>query len=253
MRVEIYEALRGALERQELVILATVLTGSDRGRQRLIRPHGESLGDLGSARWNRLATRYGEQIAPGTGSRCETLPGDGEEVEIFFDVLPPPSQLVVVGAVHIAVPLVAMAGALGFRTVVVDPRQAFATRERFPDADRISTLWPREALREIGLHESTAVAVLSHDLKIDLPALAAALESRAGYIGALGSQRTHRRRVEALADLGFEAAQIGRIHSPIGLDLGGRRAEEIALAILAEVVATRHGRRLQGRSASEGE
>ena len=131
---------------------------------------------------------------------------------------------------------------LGFRTIVVDPREVFATRERFEGADQILVSWPEEVLPEIGLHGGSYMAILSHDLKIDVPALELALQSPARYIGVLGSKKTHAKRVAALREKGFDDEEIARIHSPIGLDLGGRRAEEIALSVIAEMVAVGHGR-----------
>jgi xanthine dehydrogenase accessory factor len=173
-----------------------------------------------------------------------------DEVELFFDVHPPPPKLVIVGAVHVAIPLVTFARPLGFRTIVIDPRSAFATVERFAAADELLCEWPQKAMPEVGLNEASYVAVLSHDLKIDLPALEAALRSPARYIGALGSRKTHAKRLAALTEMGFAAAEIDRIHSPIGLDLGGgRRAEEIALSVIAEVVKASHGRGEDGRAA----
>jgi xanthine dehydrogenase accessory factor len=135
--------------------------------------------------------------------------------------------------------------------VVADPRSALANRERFPGADEIVHEWPDEALATVRPDEGAAVAILSHDPKFDHPALLAALRSGAGYIGAIGSRRTNDQRFAWLRDQGFSAADIARVHAPIGLDIGARTAEEIALAILAEVVATRRSR--SGRSFSEPE
>jgi xanthine dehydrogenase accessory factor len=168
------------------------------------------------------------------------------------DVLRPVSTLVVVGGVHIATALVELARTLGYRTVVVDPRPAFANRERFPHADRIEAAWPDEALARLGLTPSTAVAVLTHDPKLDDPALRAALPSDAFYVGALGSRRTQEKRRERLREGGLTDAQLDRLKAPIGLDLGGRSPEEIALAIMAEVVASRHGRASRARDRDLG-
>lgn len=191
---------------------------------------------------NQRAALYGEQILASFQSGRRIFRRDGDEIDVFFEVYPPPPELVVVGAVHVAIPLVEFARSMGFRTVVIDPRRAFATTERFPHADELVVGWPQEALVSQRLHESSYVVVLSHDLKIDLPALETALGSPARYIGALGSKKTHAKRMAALAGKGFTDQQIGRIFSPVGLDLGGRRPEEIALSIIAEVVAARHGR-----------
>lgn len=152
-----------------------------------------------------------------------------------------PAHLVIVGAIHIAVPLHRIAKLMGYRVTVVDAREAFATAERFPEADRVLVAWPDEALAGLELDRSTAVVVLTHDPKFDLPALRALLPSRAGYIGAIGSRKTNQNRFQALAGEGFTPAQLGRVFGPIGLDLGGRGAEETALGIMAEVVANRYG------------
>jgi xanthine dehydrogenase accessory factor len=161
--------------------------------------------------------------------------------EIFIKMFNPTPRLIVIGAVHIAQPLVRMADALGFEVVIVDPRQAFATEERFRDT-KIMQDWPDEALPAIGLDDSTAVVVLSHDKKIDDPALIAALRSDAFYVGALGSKKTHAKRVERLLEAGVPDAEFKRIHAPIGLDIGALDAAEIALSIMAEITATQRGK-----------
>jgi xanthine dehydrogenase accessory factor len=169
-------------------------------------------------------------------------------VAVFLDVTLPAPCLILVGAVHIAVHLVHLAKSLGYRVVVVDPRRGFNTRERFPLADELNGMWPDEGLRQIGLTHSTAVAVLSHDPKIDDPALMTALRSPAFYVGALGSQRTNRLREERLRAAGMGDEEMKRLRAPIGLDLGGRAPEEIALSILSEIVAARAGSPLGARS-----
>ena len=244
MKPEVWDELSRCVEAQELVAVATVVAGPGAGRQLLLRPTGAGPGGLGSAELDGAAQRLATEAFAGFACRRETLemPGTGQAVELFIDVHPPPPKLIIVGAVHVAIPLIAFAGRLGFRTVVIDPRSAFATAERFAEADELICEWPAEAMAATGLNEATYVAVLSHDLKIDLPALEAALRSPARYVGALGSRKTHAKRIAALEASGFTAAEIGRIHSPIGLDLGGgRRAEEIALSVIAEVVRASHG------------
>jgi xanthine dehydrogenase accessory factor len=131
---------------------------------------------------------------------------------------------------------------LGFETIVVDSRTAFATPERFGHATQLVVRWPADALAELRLDEGCYVVVLTHDAKIDDPALARAVQSPARYVGALGSRRTHEKRLASLRALGVPDAALARIHAPIGLDLGGRAPEEIALAIMAEIVAVRNGR-----------
>jgi xanthine dehydrogenase accessory factor len=157
-------------------------------------------------------------------------------------VFPRRPTLLIFGGVHIAMALVRLARPLGFRTVVADGREAFLTRERFPDADQLLLGWPEEVFRRVGLDAATCVCILTHDPKFDEPALELALRSPACYIGAIGSKQTQAHRRERLQSAGFSAAEIARLHGPIGLDLGGRNPAEIALAILAEITAVRYGR-----------
>jgi xanthine dehydrogenase accessory factor len=242
VNARLFDELRACLARRELVAVATVLEGPGIGNQLLIWPGEQVLGDLGSPRLNQRAALFAEKAFQDFGGKRKALRTDEGRVEVFFDVYPPPPKLILVGAVHVAIRLIDLARQLGFYTVVIDPRTAFATAERFAAADELHQAWPQEVLPTIGLDAGTYLAALSHDLKIDLPALVLALGSPARYVGALGSPRTHEKRVAALREAGLSEPQIARIRAPIGLDLGGRRAEEIALSILAEMVAASHGR-----------
>lgn len=167
----------------------------------------------------------------------------GAAVEVFLEVFPRRPTLVIFGAVHIAAALVPMARALGFRTVVADGRAAFLSPERFPEADELILGWPEEAFRQVEITPATHICVLSHDPKFDEPALRIALRSPAAYIGAIGSRKTQEARRARLRAEGFGAADLERLHGPIGLDLGGRSAAETALAILAEITMVRYGGR----------
>ena len=172
--------------------------------------------------------------------------------ELFIDAIQPPPTLFIVGGAHIAVALVRLAQIVGFRTVVIDPRRAFGSAERFPLADELIQAWPDRAFAQQPIGAEAAVVTLSHDPKIDDPALRAALNSDAFYVGALGSRRTHERRRARLAALGSNEVQLGRIHAPIGLDIGADNPEEIALAVLAEVVAAFRGvREKEGKGEGE--
>jgi xanthine dehydrogenase accessory factor len=164
--------------------------------------------------------------------------------DVYLEVFIRPARLIVVGAGEIAVHLVRLAHAFGMHTTVVDGRLAFATRERFPDADRILVGWLDEVVAEAGVDETASVAVLTHDAKFDDPAIDVALQRGARYVGALGSRRTHAARLSRLRESGVGEADLARIHGPIGLDLGGDTPAEIALAILAEIVAARHRPRI---------
>lgn len=160
--------------------------------------------------------------------------------EWFLHVHNPPLRLFVIGAVHIAQALVPFAAQCGFAVTVVDPRRSFASDERFPNVT-ISGDWPDEALDALRPDARTAVVTLTHDPKLDDPALDRALKSPAFYIGALGSRRTHGARLERLRELGHSDEALARIHGPVGLDIAAITAPEIALAIMAEIVATRRG------------
>lgn len=243
-----YGEIRAELQHERLAALARVIAGPHLGKRLLLRDSGalDSLSSghhhsLGSPTLDAAAARlFAEQMASFEARRA-TVEADGEPHEIFLEVLPPRPELVVVGAVHVAIPLVAIANLLGFRTVVVDPRTAFATRDRFRHADDLLHEWPDEALRHVGIHRNSFVALLSHDPKLDVPAARVALAGKARYVGALGSKKTHEKRVKALREAGVPEEQIARLHNPIGLDLGGRKAQEIAVAVIAEIVAVSHG------------
>jgi xanthine dehydrogenase accessory factor len=157
--------------------------------------------------------------------------------QFFLTVQTPPVRVVVIGAVHISQALAPMAKGLDLDVTIIDPRTAFATPERFPDVPLLAE-WPDAVLPQIGIDPYTAVVALTHDPKIDDPALIAALRSECFYIGALGSRKTHERRVERLIASGFTEADLARIHAPIGLDIGAVSPAEIAVSVLAEIVAT---------------
>jgi xanthine dehydrogenase accessory factor len=210
------------------------------GRSAQVRSDGVVAGELRAALPRSLVSAAQAALHRGI---AETAPLDidGSPVEVLLDPLVPPPTLVIVGGVHIAMVLSRLAHAVGYRVVVVDPRAAFASAERFPEADVIDRSWPDEALLRIGLTATTAVAALSHDPKLDDPALSVALRSQAFYVGALGSSRTNERRRSRLLAAGLTEDELDRLHAPIGFNLGGRDPEAIALGILAEVVAGRAG------------
>ena len=185
-----------------------------------------------------LAMTALQRLSSGT----ETLETPDGPVEVFLEVFPRRPTLLVFGGVHIAMALVKIASSLGYRTVVADGREGFLTRERFPDADQLLLGWPEEVFRTIGLDHATCICLLTHDPKFDEPALDLALRSPACYVGAIGSRKTQAHRRERLRAAGFSDADVSRLHGPIGLDLGGRTPEEIALSIMAEITAVRYGR-----------
>ncbi len=225
---DVHRRLLEALEAEESIGLATRLDG--RGHL-LAWPDGRLEGDRALA---PLLT----DLFPGPAAERRPTP----EGDVFLQVLLPPPTLIIVGAVHIAAPLVALAQTVGFHVRVVDARRAFANRERFPTADELVVAWPQDALHADRLGPQHHVVILSHDPKFDLPALEIALRSQASYIGLIGSRTTQAKRQAALREAGFTEAELSHIHGPVGLDLGGRTPAEIALSILAEIVAAQHGR-----------
>lgn len=166
------------------------------------------------------------------------------ETNIFVDQIRPSPKLVAVGGGEIAIALTEMARLLGYSTIVIDPRKVFATEARFPHIDRLIQKWPRSAFAEIDLTPDTAVALLTHDPKIDDPSLKVLLDQDVFYLGALGSRKTHAARLKRLRNMGFSESQLDRIYAPIGLDIGATNPQEIALAIMSEIVASHNGRRI---------
>lgn len=221
----------------------------------LVEPVGEvlteaMLADLVAARAGRVAIAYEVNVETGRRAlRRGAYPdrmrmdrsGFEEDDAVFVAVHNPPLRLLVVGAVHIAQALVPMARISGYDPVVIDPREAFASDSRFP-GETLVTDWPDEAVEQTGLDARTALVLLTHDPKLDDPALHAALRSEAFYIGALGSVRTHGQRVARLREAGFTDAEIARIHGPIGLDIGAADPAEIAVAVLAQMTAVLRGK-----------
>lgn len=235
----IWRELQVSRKDKQAVALVTVLAGRHPGENSVFWPDGRGAGPL-RPYYDGLKPLLDAAFAQQRPQRAKIL--TERQSDVFVLPFFPPQRLIIIGAVHIALSLVTFANELGYETIVVDPRPTFASHDRFPHADQLLTLWPQEALPRLKLDAGTSVAVISHDDKLDLPALELALNSEARYVGALGSRRTMARRVTALQDSGLTDEDIARIHNPIGLDLGGRSPEEIALSIMAEIVATRYGR-----------
>jgi xanthine dehydrogenase accessory factor len=239
----LYEALKDMLAQEKGVALATLVRGTEHiGAKLLVLPGKKTQGTLGNPQLDALVVDDAERaIWNGTAfTRIYTL---GEQhADIFIEGFPPPPSLIIVGAGHIAIPLTTFARTLNYRVIVVDARAAFATRERFPHADELIVAWPDEVLQKMDLNPSTSIAVLTHDPKFDEPTLRVVLSREVGYIGAIGSRKTSEERSERLKQSGVTDEQLSRIHGPIGLNIGATSPEEMALAIMAEIVAMRHGR-----------
>lgn len=227
MKRDILDALNAARAANQPAALVTHI-GS--GRQALLTPEN-TLGD----------TDLADAVAEDTKRALHhdrSGPVDSPDGKIFIQVFNPPLRLIVVGAVHIAQPLVRMAVLAGYEVTVVDPRRSFASADRFPDVV-VTTDWPDAAMARLAPDRRTAIVTLTHDPKVDDPALIAALKSEAFYIGSLGSRKTHAGRVERLTAAGFDDEAIARIHGPIGLDIGAKSPAEIAVSIMAELTRER--------------
>jgi xanthine dehydrogenase accessory factor len=236
-------ASRERLDSGRPFALATILSGEAgdgspaAGSTALITP-ATIVGDLREAR-AVAAAREMLAAQARVGAIHQIAPG----VEVYVEPFLPPPVMLIVGGVHAAIPLTRFAKELGFHVVVTDPRAKFANRDRFPEADEIFVEWPDETFRRVEVDDTTYVVLLTHDPKIDEPTLAAALETKAAYVGAIGSRGTHAARFERMARWGVSPEQLRRVYGPIGLDLGGRTPAETALSIIAEVVAVKNGRR----------
>ncbi len=234
------EVLQGFVDRireGHPVALATLIEGTlGVGSKMLLDRFGVVDGSFDDPELDAAVQAFANELF--ASRRSASLEVDDKR--IFIEVHLPPPRLIIVGAVHIAATLGRLAQELGFMVVVCDARGRFATPERFPDVDELILGWPNEVLPKLKLDEFSFVVVVTHDAKLDNPALQAALQSPAPYVGALGSKKTHARRLDALREAGVTESDLKRIHSPIGLDIGARSPQEIALATLAEVVAVRN-------------
>jgi len=241
--VRVYEAARGHWEAGRSVALATVIGGKAAGVRLLIDANGSVHGSADKELTEILARDVPRLIRSPGGSRTLSYPlADGTSIDVYIELLRPPPTLLVFGAGAVAIPLVTFARALGFRTIVIDGRPRFATRERFPDADEIRIGIASEIAQQIELGPLTPVVLVAHDYKYDIPVLERALKTDAPYIGLLGSRRRGAAILQMLREGGVAEEQLQRVRVPIGLDLGGETAAEIALSIVSEVVAVMHGK-----------
>jgi xanthine dehydrogenase accessory factor len=249
LRAEVEQAARRPSGVAVVVGLPDGAPDASGGRAEMVTaPLGESKLVIG---WHEDGTDPLEEAARALIGQRRSGTVEVDRRQYFVEAFAPPPRLVVFGAVQAAIPLVRMAKELGYKTVVADAREAFATRERFPEADDVIVGWPEEIATEIGLNFDDAVVVMTHDPKLDEPAILQAFGAGCRYVGAMGSRRTQAGRRERLLKDGLTEEQLGRLHGPIGLDLGGREPGEMALAILAEIVAERNeasGQRLSRKN-----
>ena len=233
-----FDELKQNLANETLCAVATIVRGANVGAKLIVYPDARVSGDLGNAQLNDQVARDALRALQNESSENRAY-GDAE---IFIDVFAPKPKLIIFGGVHTAIPLVQFAQALGFRVTIVDGRGRFATRERFPTADEIIVAWPDDALAQIKIDASTYIAILTHDPKFDIPALEILSTTQPRYIGAMGSRETRAQHFAELRAQGVAEEFLARVHGPIGLDLGARSPEEMAIEILAEMVAVRYGR-----------
>jgi len=260
---ERYGVLRDAVHAQVPAALVTVVDAEVDGMIGAkfvvlapLKDPPERVGSLGDVDLDRVVVRdaLGELAAGRSGVRHYGPHGEAREsaVSVFIESFAPPPRMIIFGAVDFTAALLKVARVLGYSVTVCDAREVFATRRRFPLADEVVVDWPQRYLERVGptLGPRDAVCVLTHDHKFDVPAVVAALATDVGYIGAMGSRRTASQRRERLLDAGVDAASLGRLMAPIGLDLGGRTPEETAISICAEIIALRSGR--DARSLRDG-
>jgi xanthine dehydrogenase accessory factor len=245
----IFERLSQALHADRPVALVTRLDGSQAGAKLLVS-EDEAVGDLGTPGLNVAATNEARALLEVGENALRSFGEDGEpvgvEVRLFIAAYAPKPTMYIFGAIDFSRAMAKIAKYLGYRVTVVDARPVFATKARIPDADEVVVAWPDEYLAKAPVDKRTAIVILTHDVKFDMPLLEVALTTNAGYIGAMGSRRTHANRIEALRAAGISEADLARISAPVGLDIGARTPEETAISIVAEIVALREGR-LGGR------
>lgn len=242
--VRAYDVIRSEAQagRRAVAVVQLGGAGAARPRRLVVREDGSTAGTLGDAQVDAAAVAHALDAMARSASRSMQIHAGDRRATLFFELHGPATTLVIFGAGHVAVPLVRFAKGLGWTTVLVDARERYATRERFPDADDIRIGALGEIAAQMRYDASTVVVVVAHDYKFELPVLRAVLAQHPAYIGLLGNRRRGRALLDFLAADGFDAASLARIHVPVGLDIGARTAPEIALAALAEAVAVRNGR-----------
>lgn len=261
----VYTTLATRIRANQPVALATVIDGPHVGLTLLMSPEGILGGTLGDAELDRVVARdaVGELEAGRTsirhyGPQGESTPEDLVDtptVRVFVESFSPPPRMWIFGAVDFTAALAKVAKVLGYHVTVCDAREVFATRRRFPMADDVIVSWPTPLFEKEGqvLGPRDAVCILTHDPKFDVPAIQGALRTTVGYVGVMGSRKTHAKRLERLTEVGVtDASDLARLLSPIGLDLGARTPEETAIAICAEIIARRTGRLATSLSATNG-
>ncbi len=240
-----FEKIIEVLQKNQPFILATIITGNLQGTKGLFSADKWVVDDSFNTWSNNFPIGdMTKLIEDGKPRLVDNEIESSQPSKAFLEPVLPQARMVIIGAVHIAAALVIFAHELGYKTIVIDPRSAFLTRERFPQADELINTWPQEILPKLNLVYSDCISVLSHDEKIDVPALYESLKSPVRYIGVLGSMKTRNERFNALKGEGITDQELERIHAPIGLNIGALEPEEIALSIIAEIIAERRKKKL---------
>lgn len=239
-----YEKIKEHIGREEMMARTIVVhapEGQEIGAEMLVYPDGRTDGSLGLPELDQGAVEKAVALMQRTGSKTYPVETPEGQFEVFVDVFPPPPTLIIFGAVHIAIPLVKIAKECGFRVRVIDGRQKFLTKERFPEVDELIEAWPDEIVEHnVKIDSNTYIVILTHDEKFDGPALDVSLPSQARYIGAIGSKTTTANRNERLRKAGVSEENIARIHGPIGMQIGAKEPAEIAVSIMAEIIAVKY-------------
>ncbi|MFM9105122.1 MAG: XdhC family protein [Chloroflexota bacterium] len=234
-------ALTRAIDARTPVASCTVVRGEPLGTKLLVEP-GTVLGTLHDPTLDAAAAADALALIDAERSETRVYETFSGPVEVFIETFPAPPTLLIVGAVHVAQALCEFGKGLGFDVIVVDARAKLATPERFPRADRIIQAWPDEAMAELAVRPNWYIAILTHDPKFDEPAILSSLKTPSRYIGAIGSRKTNIDRRRRLAEAGLSDEDLARVRGPIGLDIGAATPEEMAISILGEIIAVRHGR-----------
>jgi len=260
--ISIFDRVEELLNEEESFALVTVVKGPPVGEKMIVFPDGKSgvdfEGSLGNSDLDRVVSRdaRGELTAGRSGVRNYGESGEAREetVQVFVESFIQPPQLLIVGAVDFTAALVKIGKVLGYRITVCDAREIFATTQRFPLADEVIVEWPNKLIEKIGqtFGPRDAVCILTHDAKFDVPAIVSALATDVGYIGVMGSRKTHEDRINRLYEVGVDDEGMTRLRSPIGLDIGSRTPEETAISIVAEMIALRTGRSSIALSETKG-
>ncbi|GAB1817407.1 XdhC family protein [Herbidospora sp. RD11066] len=237
--------IAASIEKRVPVAVATILSGPGRAGARRVVWNDHVSGSLGSARLDAAVDDDARgMLAQGaTGVRRYGRSGERrlDDLQVFVQSFAPPPKMLVFGAIDFAAAVARVGKFLGYHVVVCDARPVFATSKRFPDADEVVVKWPHDYLSHAAVDERTVICVLTHDPKFDVPLLEVALRTPAAYVGAMGSRRTHDDRMARLREIGLTEAELSRLRSPIGLDLGARTPEETAVSIAAELIQLRWG------------